>query len=283
MNLDAVRHEGAGAFLRRAEQWLLRAEDRNNLILSLAYARARRSAFEPDAFFGTVEDGGQVIGCALRTPPHKLLVTDMPDDAALVLVPAVASVYDTIGAVLGSPRVAQTIADAWVGLRGGRSRPGMRQGVYRVDEVQRARPTAGSPREARPSDADVVADWGRRFARDTGEHGLVRPEVSARWIGEGKLFLWEEGGRPVSMTAARGRTPRGVRVGYVYTPPEFRGHGYASALVAHVSQRMLDDGVRFCILFTDLSNPTSNAIYQALGYRPICELRDIEIFPRDVQ
>jgi len=57
----------------------------------------------------------------------------------------------------------------------------------------------------------------------------------------------------------------------VYTPPEFRGRGYASALVAALSQAMLDAGYHFCTLFTDLANPTSNHIYQAIGYQPVCD------------
>ena len=69
--------------------------------------------------------------------------------------------------------------------------------------------------------------------------------------------------------------PHGIRIGAVYTPPELRRRGYASALVAAVSQAELDRGRRWCFLFTDLANPTSNRIYQAIGYRPI---RDIQMF-----
>jgi hypothetical protein len=78
---------------------------------------------------------------------------------------------------------------------------------------------------------------------------------------------------------AHGRTPKGARVGYVYTPPESRGRGYASACVAALSQGLLDGGVEFCVLYTDLSNPTSNAIYTRLGYYPIDDVRDIDLVP----
>jgi len=73
----------------------------------------------------------------------------------------------------------------------------------------------------------------------------------------------------VSMASFGGVTPNGVRIGPVYTPPELRGRGYASALVAGTSQQLLDGGKRFCFLFTDLANPTSNGVYQRLGYRPV--------------
>ena len=77
------------------------------------------------------------------------------------------------------------------------------------------------------------------------------------------------------MAAAVETTPNGTRVGYVYTPPSFRGRGYASATVASLSQQLLDGRRRFCFLYTDLANPTSNAIYQRIGYQPVAEVVDI--------
>jgi predicted GNAT family acetyltransferase len=69
-----------------------------------------------------------------------------------------------------------------------------------------------------------------------------------------------------------------VRIGPVYTPPEARNRGYASALVAAISQAQLDAGRRFCFLFTDLANPTANHIYQAIGYEPV---RDVDMWRHD--
>jgi predicted GNAT family acetyltransferase len=86
------------------------------------------------------------------------------------------------------------------------------------------------------------------------------------------MFLWEDGGRAVSMVGVSGETPNGIRVAPVYTPPELRGRGYASACVAAVTQAQFDRGRRFCFLFTDLANPTSNKIYQAIGYEPVCDV-----------
>jgi predicted GNAT family acetyltransferase len=76
------------------------------------------------------------------------------------------------------------------------------------------------------------------------------------------------------MAAWSGETPNGRRVGYVYTPPAHRRHGYATALVAYLSERILEDGCRFCFLYTDLDNPVSNSIYQQIGYRPVCDVMD---------
>jgi predicted GNAT family acetyltransferase len=89
----------------------------------------------------------------------------------------------------------------------------------------------------------------------------------------GSLFLWEHE-RPVSMAGWAGRTEWGGRVNFVYTPPEHRYNGYATACVAALTRRLLDEGQTFCCLFADLSNPTANAIYQRIGYRAVCDLSD---------
>ena len=87
--------------------------------------------------------------------------------------------------------------------------------------------------------------------------------------------IWERSGEPVSFCGFSGRTPHGIRIGPVYTPPEHRGHGYATSLVAEVSAELLAVGYEFCFLFTDLANPTSNAIYQRIGYERVCECRQL--------
>ena len=85
-------------------------------------------------------------------------------------------------------------------------------------------------------------------------------------------MIWEKKGIPVSMAGYAGPTPNGIRIGAVYTPPEQRKKGYASAVTGGLSQHMLDLGYRFCFLFTDLLNPTSNHIYQQIGYKPVCDV-----------
>jgi uncharacterized protein len=276
-------HGSARAFLDRAAPWLLRHEDRNNLMLSLAYARTEREAEEgTQPFFATVESDDRTVGCALRTPPHKVLVTDMPVEAAPVLAAGLAVAYDRIPAVLGPGPVAERVAAEWVRVRGGGWRSGMAQGIYRVDEVTPPSGVPGRMRSATEDDLELGVAWGDGFARDSGiRFGNARASVAA-WIEKGALHLWESDGEPVSIAVAHGRTPCGVRIGYVYTPPERRGRGYASGLVAALSQRMLDSGLDFCVLYTDLANPTSNAIYRRLGYELLEEVRDVDLVDQEL-
>jgi predicted GNAT family acetyltransferase len=150
----------------------------------------------------------------------------------------------------------------------------MHQRIYQLDRVvPPPNPPAGRLRIAGADDLDLVTEWVGSFIRDAGmATSRVRALAEDR-VSEEALFLWCNGG-PKSMAAWSGSTPNGVRIGYVYTPSEYRGRGYASALTAAVSQRALDAGRRFCFLFTDLANPVSNSIYQSIGYTPVGDVVD---------
>jgi predicted GNAT family acetyltransferase len=162
----------------------------------------------------------------------------------------------------------------------------MRQGVYALEQVELLQEVPGSARVATADDRELALRWWIAFADEVlheGGPGRDRAEetldhrLSSSQAG---ILLWEEGGAPVSLAGWGGRTPNGIRIGPVYTPPELRGHGYATALTADLSQRLLDGrlfegGRRFCFLYTDLANPTSNAIYERIGYRRVAESAEI--------
>jgi uncharacterized protein len=268
------RFEQADEFLARALDWLLASEAEHNLIVGIARRAAEKPALSSSAYFATIEEGDELVGCALRTPPYKLIVTDFPILAAPLVSADVARTHESVPAVLGPERSARAFAHAWCAPRGIRPRLGMRQRVYQLEKVVPPQPIGGEMRVAGPRDLDLVTTWIEDFSTESGV-----PTARARALGEerivnSELFLWVDDGTPCSMAAWSGTTPNGVRIGYVYTPPRLRGRGYASACVAQTSQRALDQGYRFCFLFTDLSNPVSNAIYQRLGYQPVCDVVD---------
>jgi predicted GNAT family acetyltransferase len=278
---DVRLHETPGAFLARGGGWLEREEARYNLILSLARGRAEAGEWPEGAAFMTVEQDGVVAGCAMRTPPHKLLVTDMPLAAAPHVARQAADLYESMPCVLGPAGPAEAVAMAWVALRGGGWRRGMEQGLYRLTEVNAPPADGGEMRVAVEADVDMAVAWGEGFSRDVGVVFPTQRSTVLGWIEAERLHIWEDGGSPVSIAVAHGLTGNGVRVGYVYTPPELRGRGYASRLVACLSQKMLDAGCAFCVLYTDLSNPTSNAIYQRVGYALIDEVQDFDLIPEE--
>lgn len=132
-------------------------------------------------------------------------------------------------------------------------------------------------RRYRSDDLELVIEWLAAFIEEALPRRSVHEQpalVLARRIEDpdGGLMLWEDAGATVSLAGFGNPTPNGTRVGPVYTPPALRGRGYASALVGQMTAMLLNRGLRFCFLFTDLANPTSNNIYQRVGYEPVSDV-----------
>lgn len=271
MPTGIVRHGDPESFLRRAKPWLMRTEAENNLVLGLAL----RASTADEIYVATAEQDGAVVGCALRTPPHMLLLTRMPPAAVPALAVDVAACYDTLPAVHGPPAAAREFALHWSAWHDCAMRDGMEQRIYVLTRVRQPRnPPPGSLRFATSNDLGLVASWMACFGDEVRHDvGASQAQVAAR-IAARDLALWCDD-QPRTLAGYAGRTPNGVRIGYVYTPPEWRGRGYASACVAALSERALREGAQFCCLYTDLSNPVSNAIYMRIGYEPVCDAIDI--------
>jgi len=147
----------------------------------------------------------------------------------------------------------------------------MAQRVYRLDAVRLPDGVPGRLRPATPADQQLAVEWSRGFVREVDMPVSGLEESARRRIAAGQLWFWEVDGEPVSMAGDAPPVAGVVRVGLVYTPPRSRRRGYAGACVAALSQLELDRGARACMLYTDLDNPTSNAVYQRIGYRPVTD------------
>jgi len=142
--------------------------------------------------------------------------------------------------------------------------------IFRLDEVCKpARLAPGRMRATQPEDTALLEQWIRAFGDDVGETFRDPGRAAREGVAWGDLVVWDVAGEPRSMAARTRPTPNGCGVNLVYTPPSSRGKGYASALVAALSERLLKTGYDFCFLYTDLANPTSNHIYQEIGYHAV--------------
>ncbi|MEO5576760.1 MAG: GNAT family N-acetyltransferase [Gaiellaceae bacterium] len=266
--MEAVKLTDPVDFLERAGPLLLADEARHNLILGLAGTLRDQPDVYPDFGLWLVEDAGSAVGAAMRTRPFNLVLARGSDDAVAMLA---GSIDEELPGVVGAlPEV-----DSFVAARGVPGEPRFRQGIYALRTVRPPQPAAGHPRAASRPDRPILLDWWRAFAVEA--LGEEQPDVEriARSVDyklsepAGGIALWEDEGRPVSAVGFGSPTPTGIRIGPVYTPPELRGRGYASALTAHVSAEQLAAGRRFCFLYTDLANPTSNKIYTDIGYERV--------------
>jgi predicted GNAT family acetyltransferase len=165
--------------------------------------------------------------------------------------------------------VAEFVA-AWRHRVGGGSELAMRMRMYRLGRLVRPATVSGSARIAGARERDLLVDWVERFQL---EAHAERPSQAPRLmvdqrLSEGQAWIWWDRGRPVSF-AGRSAAVGGVaRVGPVYTPPDCRRHGYSSAVTAAATEAALRAGAEHVVLYTDLANPTANAIYPAIGYLP---------------
>ncbi len=229
-------------------------------------------------FFACVEKGKELPLIVLRTPPYNLLLcARAPDFDALELVARhVAATGAALPGAQGRVGVVDAFAEIWREHTRVSSSTAMEQRLYQLTEVTRSANVPGHARWAEERDEALLTTWADAFI-DEAVPGDPKSDTRAtieRATAAGGLLVWDDGG-PVSMCARTRPTPHGASIGLVYTPPALRGRGYASACVAELSQRILDSGKTFCALFTDLANPTSNAIYQKIGYRPLCDFREI--------
>lgn len=271
------RFESVDAFLRAAGPFLRAREAQHCLILGISANLRTRPADAPDEppYLATVREGRQVVLVAFQTPPWQMLLSEIDDPEALGVI-----VADRMGtplpAIVGPAEHVGTFARLWSKATGVDHRLGFRERIFRLRRVVPPRPATGALRVAGPGDRELLAEWLVAFAAEAlGEDVPAVVSQVERWLEapDGRtMCLWDDGAA-VSMCGITGPTPSGIRIGPVYTPPAFRGRGYASNLVAAASQRELDAGRRACFLLTDLANRTSNHIYEAIGYEPV---RDVD-------
>jgi len=277
--MKAIRFQAADEFLARAEDFLLRHEAHNNLLLGLSsQLKLNPKLYGNQLYFVVVEDAGQVVGAALMTPPHQLALGHTDSQASLALIAEDVFEFrpDLPGAV-GPALPAQWFAEAWKTETGQAFRKSLAERIYKLEKVKPPTAVSGTMRRITESDRALLRAWLLDYQQEAlgerSEEAVERsinsafsmpPEVRG-------MFLWEDG-QPVSLVGYGGQTRNGIRVGPVYTPKPLRGRGYASACTAAVSQYLLDGGRTFVFLFTDLSNPTSNKIYQQIGYEPVCDV-----------
>lgn len=275
--MRAHRHPDARAFMERAEDWLLRSEAEHNLLLGIAYQlRDGESRYEDPIYLATVEDEENVVGCALRTPPYQIALTELPLDTVEMLVRDVAGVYRSLPGVGGPEPQATRFAEEWSARTGGAWTVRFRMCIHVLEKVAFPTcPPTGSLRLAQAADKGLIREWGANFAHETGT-GPTLAGLGERLVDQQCLYIWDDNG-PRSMLATVRATPGGATVNYVYTPRNWRGQGYATIAVASLSQLLLDCGRRFCSLYTNLANPISNAIYARIGYKPIRDTVEINL------
>jgi predicted GNAT family acetyltransferase len=265
-------------FLSVAGEFLRAEAARNSVMLTVT---ADLEAAGPGADDGA-EHGGMLFGwqrpeagplaaAFMHTPGYPVMLSGMSETAAAELARDLTAAGRGIPGVNGDRQAADAFTAAWRDRTGDAVTVHRRMRLFRLARLVPPAPRPeGSARRAAGTDRDLLDAWFGAFAREVGDMPAHdhRADIGKR-LGYGGITIWEAGGAPVSVACLTRAVGAMARIGPVYTPPELRGRGYAAGATAAVSQAALDAGVRDVVLYTDLANATSNALYERLGYRAV--------------
>ncbi|WP_084964720.1 GNAT family N-acetyltransferase [Thermoactinospora rubra] len=251
-------------FARHAEPYLLEDPVRNTVALTVLDGLRTGLWRGEDLLAGWWTSGGRVRGAAYRTPPFPLGLTVMPVEAVVLLMAELSG--RDIPKIHG-PRL---LVEAAVAHLGRPAREVQSQCLYRLATLVPPQGVPGRGRVATGEDLELLVRWLAAFDEEAGEGRKPdhRRRVGHR-VARGDMLLWEDAGEPVAVAGISAACGGVSRIGPVYTPPYARGRGYGSAVTAFASRTALEQRCEQVVLFTDLANPTSNKIYQRIGFEPV--------------
>jgi GNAT superfamily N-acetyltransferase len=274
MRLELTRD--VESFASLAEGFLAERIERNVSATVLAHSRNGRFDLDQALFAVLLDERERVRATALRTPPWPMLPCELGAETAELLLESWLGEDPGLNGASGQPASARAVADAWRRRTGGTVECRAREAMHVLTEVLApARPAPGKLSLAADGQRDLLLEWERAFWFEVGigVAGQEERALAAR-LAAGGQFIWDDGG-PVCAVAVSPTVAGTVRIGPVFTPAEQRGRGYASTAVAAVSTRALENAAERCMLLTDLSNPTSNKIYAAVGFRRFADWEEL--------
>jgi GNAT superfamily N-acetyltransferase len=276
--LTLNRHPDARAFLTRAEQWLMTREIEHAVVLQSArQARANDTHYERPMYWTTIEDDGELVGCAYRTPPYKVGVTALPAAALEPLVADLAAAYTgAIGGFSGPDPTVSELARKWVSQRGGSWAINTSGRLLSFSSVSAANDpgAAGMLRLAAAGDTALAQSWGAAASIDSGIAALDG-NMCMQLLGAKLLYFWVDD-QPRCMIGLLRETRDSAAVGIVYTPATFRGQGYATAAMTALSKLLDERGVANRYLWTDPKSDGANALARKLGCGFVYDSLDID-------
>lgn len=262
--MEALSHNDLDDFLTTAEDFL-NADPVNHSVHLTAMDAAKRGERQPATLI-SLHDNGTVVGAVTQMVGRPLHVAAMPPAAAPLVVEALRG--REIREISGTRDRVEAFRTLW--RDGGKELWTLR--LYRLEGLE-VPDVPGEPRPATPADDELITGWWVDFVEELDglpRHEAEKRAMDSRWMSAGHV-IWEVDGAPVSWAGST--TPVGgvSRVGPVYTPPAHRRRGYAAAVTAAVSQWAYEAGAEHVVLTADLANPTSNSIYQGIGFRPVSD------------
>lgn len=260
-------------FYQQAKEYLLRYEAEHNLLLGISQTLIDTpDRYGNKPYLATVEEENKIVAIAMRTPPYNFLLSKVENFAAIEMIAQ--DLYQnkiSLPGVSGLTTETEAFTQQWHNLTHHPYRIKMYLRIHQLQQVKLSQKVNGFLCQATKSDRAFILNWYNQFIQEAAPSEPANIEKTVDYhLSQNHIYLWKNE-VPVSMSLATKATQNSSRIGLVYTPPEYRKKGYASACVASLSQQLLDQGNQTCYLYTDLANSTSNRIYKNIGYKPVCD------------
>lgn len=269
MGINVLFSEDPAFVLNRAGVFLSSQPVLHNLILTILHARVAQR--DPGRYWMAVQRE-DTVGVVVQSPlTFPATLTPMEPPVTTAMADAIAEAGVALPGINGEAATAALFAGQWSERSKSAATPFQGNRLYEFLESGRAPEIEGKLRQAGPIDRGLMILWTRAFQQEIGESANDTELRVDRGLAARQLWLWDRSGETVSMAVSREPVHGVVRLSGVYTPPDKRRHGYATACVHALSKQLGDAGYR-CILYTDLGNPTSNSIYRRIGYRAVAEV-----------
>jgi hypothetical protein len=274
--LTLNRHPDARAFLTRAEAWLATREIEHAVVLQSArQARANDTHYERPMYWATIENDGELVGCAYRTPPYKVGVTQLPESAIPPLVADLASTYaGSIGGFSGPDATVKALASAWVEKRGGSWSVNTGGRLMSFGPQTEAPGKPGVLRLANAADSALAKSWGGAASIDSGVAALDG-QMCLQLL-RAKLLYFYVDDQPRCMIGLLRETHQSAAVGIVYTPAAFRGQGYGTAAMRALSRLLDERQIANRYLWIDAKSDGAQALARKLGCRFVYDSLDVD-------
>jgi len=265
--------------------FLIKHEAENNLIFGILDAlKVDIHAYDPthDPVLILIYDNSEIVLASIRTPPYNQIisVTDQIESIT-VLVDLLIRYNHEIPGIHGFKKGAQVFAELWKAKKGKNPVLYMNERIYQLKEVNQRIQDRFLFENASEGVKELLIKWGKHFVKEI--HINAPPEqldrivqrmevIIPKSIQKKNIFILKAHGTIVSIARASRGTPNGQAITLVYTPPQYRHQGYATELVAKLCTIVLKSDKKFCYLYTDLSNPTSNSVYIKVGFQPVIDV-----------
>lgn len=272
--IEVRRYADARAFLERAEPWLLAAEIEHAVVLvSAQQARIDDRNYERPMYWATLENNGEIVGCACRTPPYKVGITRLPEAAIAPLVADLDATYATLSGFSGPEPTVHTVAAAWAAKRGASTAAGSPQRLLRLSPARGER-LPGTLRLAGRQDAALAQSWGAAASLDSGIEAFGST-LCVQLVGAKRLYFFVDD-QPRCMLGVLRETRSAAAVGIVYTPAAFRGKGYATAAVAALHELLDERGIEKRYLYIDPNSAEAQGLASKLGATLVQDAVDVD-------